>query len=194
MPATKEIVAEAVLVDGWLNRTPWQVIRMGVYGSTPYEICNAVSVKNALSPFLIEIFATLPTCGLDTSLEIANKLHSSYPGLVGKNQNLVAVVDRKLPNDMDYAYIFSIVIGQNTSKGFSRDLYTRCRMNFADDPVQTQTPQFMNLGYSTINTSNERSALSTPATRILGHTNGSHCSTPYHVCGEAIEVRVIVQR
>ena len=44
------------------------------------------------------------------------------------------------------------VIGDKLSNGSSQDIYTPCKMNLTEDPIQTQTPQFINLGISTINT------------------------------------------
>ena len=61
-------------------------------------------------------------------------------------------------------------------------------MNFTADVVQTQTLQLMDLGFYTINTLDERSRLSTPATYIKITTDGSNWSAPNHVFGEAIEV------
>ena len=77
-----------------------------------------------------------------------------------------AVFDGKFPDDIDSASIFSKVIGHKLSDGYIRDLYACCRMNFADDPNQTQTPQFMNLGFLTIKALDESSALSNMDTII----------------------------
>ena len=46
----------------------------------------------------------------------------------------------------------------------------------------------MDLAFSTIKTLDESSCLSTPATRILRPTDGSHWIAPNHVFGEATEV------
>ena len=43
-PATKEFIVGAVSGGAWVNRTPQQVIRMGVNGSTPGDIRNSVSL------------------------------------------------------------------------------------------------------------------------------------------------------
>ena len=51
-----------------------------------------------------------------------------------------AVVDEKFPSDLDSVSISSKVIGHKISDGSSSDLYTLCRMNFAADTVQNQTP------------------------------------------------------
>ena len=63
-----------------------------------------------------------------------------------------AVVDVKLLDDLDSASIFSKVIGHKISDGSIEDLYSRCMMNSAADVVQTQAPQFMDMGFLTINT------------------------------------------
>ena len=74
--------------------------------------------------------------------------------MVSKIQKLDAVVDGELPGDMDYASIFSNVIGHKLSDGSSDDLYLRCRMKFAAGVFQTQAPQFVDLGLLDINTLN----------------------------------------
>ena len=63
-------------------------------------------------------------------------------------------------------------------------------MNFSADPVQTQTPQFMDLGFSDINAFYESSGLSTPATRIRSPIYGAHRSAPNSVSGETMAVGV----
>ena len=100
------------------------------------------------------------------SQKVENKWQSTSPGLVGQTQKLDSVVDGIFPDDLDYASIFSKVIVHKISDGSSGDLYTICRMNFAADTVQTQTPKFIDMGFLTINELDESSGLSTPATRI----------------------------
>ena len=63
-------------------------------------------------------------------------------------------------------------------------------MNFADDAVQTQTPQFMVLVFSTINALDESSGLVIPATIIQKPMDGSHWSAPNHVFGGTTELGV----
>ena len=76
------------------------------------------------------------------------------------------VINGKFPNDLDSASIFRKVIGYKLSDGYSGNFYRRCRMNFADEPVQTQTPRFMDLGFLVINALYESSGLSPPDTII----------------------------
>ena len=87
-------------------------------------------------------------------------------GLGGNTQNLDAVVDGKFPNDLDYASIFSKSISHKLSDSYSNDLYSRCRINFANDSVQTQALNFMDLGIPAISILNKSGVLSTPATSI----------------------------
>ena len=86
--------------------------------------------------------------------------------MVGNTKKLDAVVNGKLPDDLDSASIFSKVIDHKLSSGSSDGLYLFCRTTFASDVVQTHTTKFMDLGFLTINASDESSGLSTPDTRI----------------------------
>ena len=151
-PATKEIITDAASCGVWVNRTPRQVSLTAVGGSTPSDIGHAISIEHAPSPFLIVIFGTSPPCGMNGSLQVANKCQPTYPALVWNTQQLDDVVDGKLPNDLDSASIFSKVMGYKLSDGSSDDLYLRYRMEFLADVVQTQTPQFMDMGLPAINT------------------------------------------
>ena len=142
-PATKEVIVETVSGGVWVNMTLKQVRQKGVDRINPGDICHAVSVVEPTSPDLIGTVSTSPPYGLNAIQKVANKWQSNSHGLVGHTPKLDAVVDGKLPNDLDSASIFSKVIVHKISDGSSGDLYLRCRMNFADDPVQTQIPQFM---------------------------------------------------
>ena len=145
-PKTKEVVADEERGGAWVNRTPRQVIRNWVNGSTSGNVCNAVSISHAPYPDPVLIVATSPPYGLSRSLEVVNKRQSTSPGLGGNNQKLDVIVYRKN---------FSKVINHKLSDGSRGWLYLRFRMNFDNYPVQTQAPQFMNLGLLAINTLNE---------------------------------------
>ena len=144
--ATKEVVADAALGGVCVNRTMWQVIRTGVDRNTPGDIFNAVSIKHSPYPVPIGILATSPPCGLRGILQVAKKWISKSPGFGGNTQKLDAVVDRRLSDDMDSASIVIKIIVHKLSDDSSDDLYLRCRMKFTDDIVQTQAPQFMDVG------------------------------------------------
>ena len=137
---------------------------------------------------LIEIAVTSAPCGLKVRQKDSNKQESTSPRLVGKTKILDAVVDGKLPNDLNSASIFSKVIDHKLSNSSSGDLYMRYRMNFTDDPVQNHTPQFMDLGFSSINVLDESSGVSTPATIIRRPTYDAHYIAHHHVSGEVTAV------
>ena len=136
-PTTQEVVTDAASGDVWIDRTPRQVSRRGVDGSTSRDIHNAFSAVETTYPVLIGIFTTSPPCGINTIHKVANKWQSASPGLVRQIQKLDVIVDGNFPNDQDSASTFSKLIGHKLSNGSRGNLYTRCRMNFAADPVQT---------------------------------------------------------
>ena len=98
MPATKEFITDTAWGGAWVNSTPRQVSCTGVYGSTPGDIHNSVSVEHAPYPFLIRINGTYPNCVLKMILQVVNKRHYSFPGLVRQPQKLDAIIERKLPD------------------------------------------------------------------------------------------------
>ena len=122
MPKKKEFVADAACGNAWVNRNPRQVSRTGVDGSTPCDVLNDVSVEHSTYPFLIGIVATSPPCGLIGSLQVTKKRQSTSPGLGRNTQKLDAVVVGNFPNDLDYASIFSKVIGYKLYDISIRDL------------------------------------------------------------------------
>ena len=63
-------------------------------------------------------------------------------------------------------------------------------MNFAADPVQTEIPQFTDLGFWTINVLRESSGLRTPSTIIQRPTYGANRSAPNRDIGELAAVGV----
>ena len=98
-----------------------------------------------------------------------------------QSTNLHAVIDGKFSNDQDLMSIFSKLIVDILSNSSSRDLYTRCRMNFTDDPVQIKTPKFMDMRFYTINALDEGSGLNTPDTRIQRPMNGAYWISPNNI-------------
>ena len=165
-PATKKVVTDALCGGAWVNQTPRQLSRTGVDRSTLCDVCNTVSVKNTPSLVMIGSVNNSPPCGFSRSLQVAKKRKSTSPGLVENTHKLDAVVYRSLSNDLDSESIFSKVIDHKLYNGSSNDLYSHCRMNFVNDPVQTQAPHFMYMRLPAISTLNESGVLGTPDTRI----------------------------
>ena len=104
-------------------------------------------------------------------------------GLGNNTQQLDAVVDVSLLDDLDSASISSKLIGLKKSDGSINEIYLRCRMNFANYPAQNQAPYLIDQGLPAINTLNESGALGNPITRIERPTDGSHWIAPDHGFG-----------
>ena len=143
---TKEVVTDTASGGAWVSRTPRKFRMTGVGRSTPCDILNAVRVNHDPYAVLIVIVSTSPQCGLNGSLQVSNKRQSTSPRLGGNTQKLDTVVDGKFPNDLYYASIFCKVIRHKIYNGSSDDLYSRCRMKFVSDVVQTQTTKIHGSG------------------------------------------------
>ena len=77
--------------------------------------------------------------------------------------------------------IFTKLLCDKLSDSSSRDLYIRCKMSLAADPVNIPEPQFVYLGLSTIDALDKGSSLFTPATTVVRPTYVTHWSAPYHI-------------
>ena len=118
----KEVVADPACCGAWVNRTPKQAISTGVGKSTPCNVCNHVSIKQAPSPFPVGMVSIYPPCGLSWILQVDKKRQYTSPGLGGKTQKLDAVIDGNFPDDLNSVSIFSKLIGHKLSDGSSGEL------------------------------------------------------------------------
>ena len=98
-PETKEIFEDAALGGAWTSRTPQQVSRTGVGGSTRGNIGNDIGIVERSSPVIIGIIGAIPPCGLNLIQEVDNIRQSTSPVLVRQSQKLDAVVDIKFPDN-----------------------------------------------------------------------------------------------
>ena len=166
MSATKEFVSEALSGVACINRTPRQVSWTRVDVSNPGNTGHAIRSKPAPSPILIGSPTISPDCGIGGILQVGKKRQSTSPDKVSNAQKLDTVVDGKLSNDRGSATIVIKVIGRKLSRSSRNDLYSRCRMKFSSNIVQTEAPQFVDLGLLAINTFNESDVLGTTDTSI----------------------------
>ena len=77
--------------------------------------------------------------------------------------------------------IFNEVICGKLSDSSIRDIYMRCWMNIAADPIKIPALQFVDLGLSTIGTLDKGASLWTPACSFGRPTDVSHWSTLDHI-------------
>ena len=80
---------------------------------------------------------------------------------------------------------WSKVIGSKTFTNESSDIYARGWMNFRSDTVLSESPNFMDFGLSSVNTTNELGSVFIPTTRIGRPTDGSNWLPPGHDISEA---------
>ena len=62
-----------------------------------------------------------------------------------------ATVDGNLSDNRNSMSIFRKVIGNKLSDNSIWYIYTRYRINLTEDPVETKTPQLVDLGLLTVN-------------------------------------------
>ena len=99
-----------------------------------------------------------------------------------------ASVDGKLSYNPIETPVITQVLSDKLSNSSSRDLYTHCRVNLATYPANLVAPQFVNHGFSTVNTLNKGSRICIPATRARSLLNISHWSAEYHAVGKRAAV------
>ena len=193
-PATKEVVADAARGSVRVNQTLRHVRRMARDGITPGKTGLAVSSKPASYPFLIGSTTISPACGLSEILQVGKKRQYNSPDRVRNAKKLDTAVGKNFPNDWYSASVFSKAIFCNLSHGSSNYLYLSCRMKFSINVVQTEVPQFVDLGLPAVNTLNELGILGTHANRIRSPTDESHWLDPDNVFGGASAVGMSAAR
>ena len=98
MPTVHKISVDATWVNVWTNRTPRQVSRTVIDGTTPGNIVHACGVGETSSLDIIGIIeATVPPCGLNVSHEIADIRQSASPDLIKSNKLDTYINKQEIP-------------------------------------------------------------------------------------------------
>ena len=118
------------------------------------------------------------------SQEIGSPSGSINPEEVRNAQPFDTSINEISDKHRDPALTLSKVIGHKLSKESSAGVYLRCRMNFMNDSVLTESPTLMNLGLSSVHPSDELGSFRIPATRIRRAINVSNWIPPGHLIGE----------
>ena len=84
--------------------------------------------------------------------------------------------------------IFAYVLCDKLSDSSIWDIYMRCWINLAADPVNIPSPKFMDLGLSTIDALNKGASIWDPNTMFGRPADISHWSVPDNVFGETTSV------
>ena len=150
-PMLNKIFADARSVNAWTGRMTQQVSRTGVNKTILGNIGHTCGISETSFPDLIEIIRdTDPPCSLNVKHEIGDI--RQYTSLDLRNSNkLDTSIYWKFANNLVAPPIFTEIIGDKLSVSSSWDIYSRCSMDLASDPVNIPAPKFVDLGLSTIN-------------------------------------------
>ena len=85
---------------------------------------------------------------------------------------------------------FSKVIVRKLFDESSADVYLHCGMNLTRDAVLAESPNFMNMGLSSVHASDELGSFSIFATIILRAIDGYKWIPPGHLIGEVTADRM----
>ena len=130
---------------------------------------------------------TAPTYSLNVIPEIGNIRQSATPDLRDSDK-LDTSIDGNFTNNLVAPPILTDVTSEKFSNSSSQDLYARVEMYLTEDPVNSVTPQFLDLRLSTVDTLDKEAGLWNPTTSFGMPTYVSHWITMDQFFGETTEV------
>ena len=125
---------------------------------------------------------------------IGSPMRSIGPQELRGAQPLETFINIIYAKHRDPAPTWSKVISHKVSDESRSDVYLRCWMNLTHDAVFSESPNFVNLGLSSVHTLDELGSIFIPTTRIGRMADGYNWLTPVHCIGEATADRVIRTR
>ena len=154
-------------------QTPTDVRRHDTDRTTPQDGKKSIRSTRLTSPVRIGGSTTVyPTrTGIQ---EIISPRGSIGPQEVRDTQPLDTSINGIYAEHRDPAPTWSKVIGCKLSNKSSADCYSRCRTNLTRDAVLTESPNFTNLGFFPVHTSDELGSVFIPTTRIGRPTDVSN--------------------
>ena len=188
-PMLNKIFADARSVNAWTGRMTQQVSRTGVNKTILGNIGHTCGISETSFPDLIEIIRdTDPPCSLNVKHEIGDI--RQYTSLDLRNSNkLDTSIYWKFANNLVAPPIFTEIIGDKLSVSSSWDIYSRCRMDLASDPVNIPAPKFVDLGLSTINALDKSASLWNHDTIVGRPKNVAHGRVLDHIFEKVTAVR-----
>ena len=96
------------------------------------------------------------------------------PQEVRNSEPLDDSINKNPTKHRDPTSSWSKVIGSKTFTNESADAYTNSRMNFGSDTVFSKSPNLMDLGLLSVNTTDEVGSVFVPTTRIGRPADGSN--------------------
>ena len=156
----QEIFADATSGNAWTNRTLCRIRRTRINGSIPFSapihsVMRKYSTRASSDssetrvPIGTGRTSTAPPAEAIRSPDIGDKRQSDTPILRDSNK-LDTYLDGKLTSNLAEPPILSDVVSEKLLNSYRRDLYDRAGMHLAADLVNILAPQFVDLGFSTI--------------------------------------------
>ena len=151
--------------------------------STPYSSASS----GTRIPIGTSDNTTSPPCGINLSPKIYNTW-KSVTLYFRESNKLDTYIDGKFTNNLVAPPIFTEVICDKLSGSSIRDIYMRCYMNLAADPVNIPVPQFVDLGLSNIDALDKGASLWTPTIRVGRPMDISYWNAPGYIFVKTIAV------
>ena len=190
MILSKYIFTDVVQSAARFYRTPADLSRHGTDGTTPSDGKTNIGSARLDSPFQIGVSTTVSPSRTG-SQDIISPRGSIGPQWSRYAQPLDTFINGIYSEHRDPAPTWSKVIGCKFTDDSSADVNSRYRMNLTCDAVLTASPNFVNLGISSVHTSDELGSVFVPNTTIGTLTDGSNWLLPGHLIGSVTEYRVI---
>ena len=193
MPSVKKISADTTSGNTWTNRTPWLTSRTGINGSIPISTPihsgiretsipdSSDSIVTRISVVTIDNITDPPTEAI-WSPGVGNKRQYTTP-YFRDSDKLDTSIDGNFTNKLVDPPIFTDVVRDKLSNDSIRDIYAFVGMHLAADPINSVTPHFVDLGFSTVDALDKGAGLWTPTTVVLGSADVAHWSAPDHIFG-----------
>ena len=154
-------------------------------GSTTPQYINTVGMPSrATTPVRIGTGPSVPPISIRIQ-DIEGPRRSVIPQEVSNVDPPDASINRISSKNRDPTPTWSKVIGRKFANKSIADVYPRSRMNFASDTVLSKSPNFMDLGMLSVNTTDNLGSVFAPTTRIGPATHGSNWLPRSHFISEA---------
>ena len=184
-----EIVTDTTYSAAHDFRTPADVSQHVTDRSTPWEgNTPKSSTRLTSSVWIVSSNTGSPT--RTGSQDIISPRGSIGPQEVRDSQPLDTSIDGIYSNHRDPAPRWSKFICQKFTNKLSADVNSCCWMNLTHDAVLTKSPNFVNLGLSSVHTFDEIGSVCIPTSRIGTPEDGFNWILPGHCIGEVTSDRV----
>ena len=149
----EEIVADAAHSGAHIFRTPTKVSKTGREGTTPWDKKTAVATARLTSP-VQSYHSTTDFPSRNRNQEIINLIRTVSLQWIRNAEKLKTSINGFFAEDRFLTPNFSKVVGCKFTDESSVDVNSCCGTNFRSNAVFIPNTNFINLGITSINTTN----------------------------------------